>query len=65
MTGITGASHADMCKLLILVLRMRNVPYKSSIENQNTYFMFSYIFPENRAAYAIMWKIWYRRTGHR
>jgi len=29
---------------------------KNCGENQNTYFMFSNFFPENRTAYKVMWK---------
>jgi hypothetical protein len=41
------------------LLRMRNVSNESCIENQNTYFMFSDFFPENRAVYEIMRKMWW------
>ena len=43
----------------------RNISRKSCSENQNTHFMFSYFFFENRAVYEILWKIMYSRTGHR
>jgi hypothetical protein len=35
---------------------MRNVPNKSCRENQNTHFIFSNFFPENRVIYEIMSK---------
>ena len=35
---------------------MTNVLDKTCTENQNTHFMFSNVFPENRAVYEIMWK---------
>ena len=35
---------------------MRNVADKSCTENQNTHFVFSNFFSENRAVYEIMWK---------
>jgi hypothetical protein len=35
---------------------MRNVSDKTCIENQNTHFVLNNPFPENRAAYEIMWK---------
>jgi len=35
---------------------MRNVSDKSCRENQNTHFVFSIFFFENRAIYEIMWK---------
>jgi hypothetical protein len=38
------------------LLRMRTVPDKSCRENQNTHFVFSNFFVENRAVYEIMWK---------
>ena len=38
------------------VLRMRNVSDKSCTENQNTHFVFSNFFVENRAVYEIVWK---------
>jgi hypothetical protein len=39
-----------------VLLRYRNVSYKSCTENQDTHFMFHNFFPENRAVYEIMWK---------
>jgi len=35
---------------------MRNVSDKICRENQNTHFVFGDVFPENRAAYEIMWE---------
>jgi len=35
---------------------MRKVSDESCRENQNTYFVFSNFFSENRAVYEIMWK---------
>ena len=39
-----------------VLLIMRNVSDKSCTENQNTHFVFSNFFSENRAVYEIMWK---------
>jgi len=39
-----------------VLLRMRNVSDKSCTENQNTHFVFSNFFSENRAVYEIMGK---------
>jgi hypothetical protein len=41
---------------LVLLLRMRNVSDSSCRENQNTHFVFSNFFFQNRAVYEIMWK---------
>ena len=38
------------------LLRMKNVSHKSRRENQNTHFVFSNIFFENRAVYEKLWK---------
>jgi len=38
------------------LLRMRNVSDRSCRENQNTHFVFSNFFFENRVIYEIMWK---------
>ena len=35
---------------------MRNVPHRRCTENQNTHFVFSNFFPQNRTIYEIMWK---------
>jgi hypothetical protein len=56
-----GTLHeADRCAFLIVsrsvLLRTRNVSDKSCRENQNTHFVFSSIFSENRAVYEIMWE---------
>jgi hypothetical protein len=40
---------------LCILLGVKNVSDKNSSDNQNTSFMFNYIF-ENCAAYEIMWK---------
>jgi hypothetical protein len=37
-----------------IIFRMRNILDKRCLENQNTYFMFSNYFSENRAVYEIM-----------
>ena len=54
--------HKYLCKSIIIspsvLLRMRNVAAKSCIDNQNTHFMFSNFFSENRNVYEIMKKIW-------
>ena len=59
LTTITGTLHEDRCKFLTIsrsvLLRMRNVLYKSCRENQNT-FCVQYPFFENRAVFEIMWK---------
>ena len=39
-----------------ILLRMKNVTYKTCIEHQNTHFMFTDFFPEKRAFYEIMSK---------
>jgi hypothetical protein len=55
---MTGTLHEDLCTFVIIsqsfLLRMRNVSDKSWRENQDTYFMFSNFFLENRAVYEIM-----------
>ena len=62
---ITGTWHERLCKYMMTIcsvpFRMRNVPDKSCRENQNTHFVFNKFFPEVRAVYEIMWKI-YGRT---
>jgi hypothetical protein len=35
---------------------MRNVPDENRTENQNTHFIFTIFFPENRVISMIMWK---------
>jgi hypothetical protein len=40
----------------LVLLRMRNLSDKSSIENQNTFLCSIYFFFENGAIYEIMWK---------
>lgn len=56
---ITGTLCEDECIFLIIscsfLLIMRNVSEKCRV-NQNTYFVFSNFFFENRAAYGVMWK---------
>jgi len=44
---------------------MKNVSDDSCRENQNTHFVFSNFFFENRAVYEIMWKSIVERAGHR
>jgi len=60
LTTMTGTLHADRYTFLIIsrsvLPRMRNVSDKSCTENQNTHFVFSNIFFENRAVYEIIWK---------
>jgi len=34
-------------------------------KNKNKHFIFNYIFPVLHDCYEIVWKIWYRQTGHR
>ena len=48
-----------------VLLRMRNVSDKSCRENQNTHFVFSNSFSENRAVYEIMGKILQSGAGHK
>jgi hypothetical protein len=48
-----------------VLFRMRSISDKSCGENQNIHFMLSNFFSENCAFYEIMWKKWYRKTGHR
>ena len=54
-TKITGILREDVCTFMTIsrwiTLSIRNVPNKSSRENQNTHFVFSNSFPENRAVY--------------
>ena len=38
------------------ILRMRNVSKEICTENQNSHFILSNFFPENRVVYEIMWK---------
>jgi hypothetical protein len=60
MPTITGTLHKDRDTFQItshsVLLRMRNVSDKSCRENQNTHFVFSNCFPENRTVYEMMWK---------
>jgi len=39
-----------------VLLRMRNVLYRSCRENQTIHFLFSTFFPENCAVYEVVWK---------
>jgi hypothetical protein len=59
-TGLTGTLREDVFTFMTIsrsvLLRMRNVLNKSCRENQNTHFMFSIFFSENRAVYEIMSK---------
>jgi hypothetical protein len=59
LTRITGTLHEDQYTFLIIsplvLLRMRNVSYKSCRKIQNTFY-FQYIFSENRAVYERLWK---------
>jgi len=52
---IMCTSHEDLCKFIVnshaVFLRMRNALDKICRENQNTYFMFSIFFYENRAVF--------------
>jgi hypothetical protein len=48
-----------------LLLTKRNVLNKICRENQNTRFMPSNIFSENRAVYEIIWKNMLHPEGHR
>jgi hypothetical protein len=63
-----GTLHEDQYTFLIvsrsLLLRMRNVLDKSCRGTQNTHFMFSNIFFENRAAYEICGKILLNGAGY-
>jgi len=55
-----GYLYVDQFTILIIarsvLLRMRNVSEKSRRENQNTHFVFSNLFFENRAARDTVWK---------
>jgi len=57
---MTVTVHEDRYTFSIMshsaLLRMRNVSDKICTENQNTHFVFSNFFFENRAVYEIMWK---------
>jgi hypothetical protein len=59
-TRITGTSHEDQYKFLIisrsLLLRLRHASDKSCTKIQNTHFIFNNFFFENRDVYVIMWK---------
>ena len=50
LTRITGTLHEDRYAFLIIsrsvLLRIRNVSDKSCLENQNTHFVFSDVFPK-------------------
>jgi len=70
LTRITGTLHEELRYIFFvisrwIILRMRNVSDKSCRENQNTHFVFSNFFPQNRAVYEIMWKkyIWQYDTA--
>jgi hypothetical protein len=58
-TRITGTLHEDLYTFMIIycliLLRMRNISYKSCRENQNTHFMLNNFFL-NRAFSEIMWR---------
>jgi len=60
MTWITGTLHEVRYTFIIIsrsvLLIMRNVSDKSYRENQNTHFVFSDFFFENRAVYETIWK---------
>ena len=43
---------------------MRNVSDQTCKENQNTHFMFNYIFSDSGAFMKSCGKIWYSQTGH-
>jgi hypothetical protein len=41
----------------LIIFGMRNIPYKSFRENQNTHFVFNFYFCfENNVVYELMWK---------
>jgi len=46
-------------------IKIRTVSHKSGTENQNTHFVFSNFFFENRTVYEIMLKIIGKGAGHR
>jgi len=52
----TWKQHTFLITSRWILLRMRNVSDKNYRENQNTHFVFSNFFFENRAVYEIMWK---------
>jgi hypothetical protein len=57
---MTSTLHEDKYTFLIIshsiYLRMRNVTAKICRESHNTHFMLTTFFPENHAAYEIMWE---------
>ena len=69
LTRITGTLREDRYTFMIIsrsvLLRMKNISDKICREDQNTHFVFSDFFFENRAFYDIMWKNMVRPTGHR
>jgi hypothetical protein len=69
LTRIMGTLHEDLCTFIShwILLRMRDVSYKSCRENQNTHFVFNNFVSENRAVYEIglCGKIWYSQRGQR
>jgi len=60
LTIISGTLHEDQYTCFIIfrsvLLRMRNVSYKSCTENQNTHFVFRIFFFRKSCVYEIMWK---------
>jgi hypothetical protein len=54
-----------MIKSNYIILGINNVSNKIFRENQNTHFMFSNFFSENRAFYEVNGKLLYSRSGHR
>ena len=61
LTRITGASHEDLCTVMIIcrsaLLRKISVSDKIYRENQNTHFTFNNFFSfEKRTMNEIMWK---------
>jgi hypothetical protein len=60
MTRIVVTLHEELCTFIpvsfSVIILVRNISGKSCRENQNTNFMFSTFFSENRADCEIMWK---------
>jgi hypothetical protein len=57
-----GTLHEDLHTFMVscwILLRMRNVSYKSCRENQNTYWMFNNFFPKILPFMRLCGKIWW------
>jgi len=69
MRRITGTLHTDICTFMTIsfriLLKTRNAALKRRGGNQNTYFMFSNIFPKFVSVWRQCAKLWYSQKGHR